>query len=76
MGYEFIPVNALDWGIIIGFLVFTLIVGIIVSKKAGESSEDFFLSGRSMPWWLLGFSMVATQRMNYLRRRIYNASVF
>ena len=43
MGYEFIPVNALDWGIIIGFLVFTLIVGIIVSKKAGESSEDFFL---------------------------------
>lgn len=60
MGYEFIPVNALDWGIIIGFLVFTLVVGIIVSKKAGESSEDFFLSGRSMPWWLLGFSMVAT----------------
>lgn len=58
--YEFIPVNAVDWGIIIGFLVLTLIVGIIVSKKAGDSSEDFFLSGRSMPWWLLGFSMVAT----------------
>ena len=29
MGYEFIPVNALDWGIIIGFLVFTLVVGIM-----------------------------------------------
>ena len=33
MGYEFIPVNALDWGIIIGFLVFTLVVGIIVSTS-------------------------------------------
>ena len=60
MPYEFIPVNATDWAIIIAFLGLTLIVGILVSKKAGESSEDFFLSGRSMPWWLLGFSMVAT----------------
>lgn len=32
----------------------------MVSKKAGSSSKEFFLSGRNMPWWLLGISMVAT----------------
>ena len=41
------------------FLIFT-IIGIIVSKSASKSGVDFFLSGRSMPWWLLGISMVAT----------------
>ncbi len=50
----------IDWGIIIGFLLFSLLIGVWASKSAGESSEDFFLSGRNMPWWLLGFSMVAT----------------
>ena len=34
-------------------------VGSLAVKKSGESAEDFFLSGRSMPWWLLGVSMVA-----------------
>ncbi|MEM1121499.1 MAG: sodium:solute symporter family protein [Bacteroidota bacterium] len=37
-----------------------MIVGIMVSKKAGDSVDDFFLSGRNMSWWLLGVSMVAT----------------
>ena len=41
------------------FLIFT-IIGIKVSKSASKSGVDFFLSGRSMPWWLLGISMVAT----------------
>jgi len=50
----------LDWIIIISFLLLTLLVGLIVSKKSGESSSQFFLSGRNMPWWLLGLSMVAT----------------
>ncbi|MDC1490189.1 Na+:solute symporter, partial [Flavobacteriaceae bacterium] len=34
--------------------------GIYVSKTSGKSANDFFLSGRTMPWWLLGLSMVAT----------------
>jgi len=52
--------NAVDWGIVIAFFVVSIMIGIITSKKAGKSSEDFFLSGRKMPWWLLGVSMVAT----------------
>jgi Na+/proline symporter len=36
------------------------IIGLIVSKKSAESSSQFFLSGRNMPWWLLGKSKVAT----------------
>jgi SSS family solute:Na+ symporter len=50
----------LDWIIIISFLLLTLLIGLIVSKKSGENSSEFFLSGRNMPWWILGLSMVAT----------------
>ena len=49
-----------DWYIVIGFISITIIIGVIVSKKSAESSNQFFLSGRNMPWWLLGISMVAT----------------
>ena len=50
----------LDWTIIAAFLIVTLVIGQWASKKAGRSVKDFFLSGRDMPWWLLGVSMVAT----------------
>ncbi len=49
-----------DWVSIIVFFVVSLAIGVIVSKKAGSSAAEFFASGRSMPWWLLGVSMVAT----------------
>lgn len=52
--------STLDWSIIIGFFIVTLLIGVFVAKSAGKSSADFFLSGRNMPWWLLGVSMVAT----------------
>ena len=52
--------HQIDWIIIFVFFLISLIIGIIVSKRAGKSSEEFFVSGRSMPWWLLGVSMVAT----------------
>ncbi|MFK7950481.1 MAG: sodium:solute symporter family protein [Saprospiraceae bacterium] len=52
--------STLDWSIVGGFLVISLLIGIIVSRQSGKSSADFFLSGRNMPWWLLGVSMVAT----------------
>ncbi|TPV31494.1 Na+:solute symporter [Paucihalobacter ruber] len=52
--------HTLDWFIIIFFLVLFAGIGIYVSKKAGKTSNEFFLSGRNMPWWLLGVSMVAT----------------
>lgn len=55
-----VALSTIDYVIIITFFTITLLIGIIVSKKSGESSSEFFLSGRTMPWWLLGLSMVAT----------------
>src|SRR5690554_7882511 len=52
--------TTLDYGIIIFFFLAVITIGIVVSRKSGKSSSEFFLSGRNMPWWLLGFSMVAT----------------
>ena len=50
----------IDWTIIATILSLSLAIGILVSRRAGASSSSFFLSGRNMPWWLLGASMVAT----------------
>ncbi|SFR57055.1 sodium:solute symporter family protein [Maribacter stanieri] len=52
--------STLDYTFIIVFFSLVLGIGIYVSKKSGKSSSEFFLSGRTMPWWLLGLSMVAT----------------
>ena len=52
--------SSLDWAILIAFFIILLSIGFIASKKAGNSVNEFFLSGRNMPWWLLGISMVAT----------------
>ena len=52
--------TTLDWEIIFLFFILTLAVGLWVARSAGRSTTDFFLSGRNMPWWLLGISMVAT----------------
>ena len=50
----------IDWLVIILYFVMVLVIGLLSSKQAGKSSAEFFLSGRNMPWWLLGLSMVAT----------------
>ncbi len=50
----------IDWLIISSFFILSLIIGVVVSKKSGKDITEFFLSGRKMPWWLLGISMVAT----------------
>ena len=50
----------IDWLIIFAFFAISLLIGILVSKKSGKDITEFFLSGRKMPWWLLGISMVAT----------------
>lgn len=52
--------STLDIVIVLLFFVVFLCVGIYFSKKSLTDSNSFFLSGRNMPWWLLGFSMVAT----------------
>ena len=53
-------ISTFDYALIIGFFSVVLLVGILVSKQSGKNTTEYFLSGRSMPWWLLGFSMVAT----------------
>src|SRR5690625_2210278 len=53
-------ITTLDWTIIGVLLSITLIIGFWASKQSGKSSDEYFLSGRNMPWWLLGISMVAT----------------
>ena len=50
----------IDIAIVAAFLLVSLAIGIAVSRRAGSSHTEFFLSGRKMPWWLLGVSMVAT----------------
>ncbi len=55
-----VSLSTLDYSLIITFFSIVLFIGIYVSKKSGKNSTEFFLSGRTMPWWLLGISMVAT----------------
>ena len=50
----------LDWTIILLFFLTFILRGLFTSKKSGKNSKEYFLSGRNMPWWLLGISMVAT----------------
>ncbi len=52
--------GATDWFVVAAFFAVTLGIGMAASRRAGSNSVEFFLSGRSMPWWLLGVSMVAT----------------
>ena len=55
-----VELSVLDITLILVFFAITLFIGIYVSKQSGKSASEYFLSGRNMPWWLLGVSMVAT----------------
>ena len=50
----------IDWAFIGAYAVFTVGVGVAFAKRAGKSVDEYFLSGRTLPWWLAGTSMVAT----------------
>lgn len=52
--------SSIDWGIILLFFGILLSIGWWASKTAGKNINEYFLGGRTMPWWLLGVSMVAT----------------
>jgi SSS family solute:Na+ symporter len=53
-------ITILDWSIIGMYLVISLGIGFIMSKRAGKNTSSFFLSGRNLPWYIAGTSMVAT----------------
>jgi len=54
------PLTLTDWVVIIGYLLVNLAIGIYYRRRASGNTEDFFVSGRDVSWWLAGTSMVAT----------------
>ncbi len=54
------PLTAVDWLVIIGYLLANLLIGVYYRRRASGNTEEFFISGRDVSWWLAGTSMVAT----------------
>jgi Na+/proline symporter len=52
--------TAIDWAIVASYFLLSTVIGLMFTKRGGESLNEYFLSGRSVPWWLAGASMVAT----------------
>ena len=52
--------TALDYGVIGLYLAFATGVGLYASRRVAGSTTEYFVAGRSLPWWLAGSSMVAT----------------
>jgi SSS family solute:Na+ symporter len=52
--------TTLDWIVVASYALVAVTVGLYFARRAGQETSEFFLGGRSMPWWLLGTSMVAT----------------
>jgi Na+/proline symporter len=50
----------IDWLIVLLYLIVTMAMGLYLSRQGSKSLADFFVSGRSLPWWLAGISMAAT----------------
>src|SRR5246500_2227436 len=54
------PLTSIDWLVIIGYLLANLLISVYYRRRASGNTEEFFVSGRSVSWWLAGTSMVAT----------------
>ena len=54
------PLTATDWIVIVGYLLINLAISIYYRRRASGNTEEFFVSGRDVSWWLAGTSMVAT----------------
>jgi solute:Na+ symporter, SSS family len=52
--------TTLDWALIAAYFLASLLIGLYYSRRGGKDVGEYFLSGRSLPWWLAGTSMVAT----------------
>ncbi|PYT47694.1 MAG: sodium:proline symporter [Acidobacteria bacterium] len=55
-----LTLSAVDWAAIVGYLLITLFLGLYFRGRSAKSTEDYFVSGRNVSWWLAGTSMVAT----------------
>src|SRR6202158_4152047 len=54
------PLTSTDWIVIVGYLLVNLMIGLYYRRRASGNTEEFFISGRDVSWWLAGTSMVAT----------------
>src|SRR3954453_15430286 len=52
--------TSLDWTIVVISIAISFAPAILLARRAGRSTAEFFTSGRAAPWWLIGVSMVAT----------------
>src|SRR5438034_10042173 len=48
-----------DWSIVALYFLFNVAVGLYYKRRAGRDTAEYFLSGRNVPWWLAGSSLVA-----------------
>jgi solute:Na+ symporter, SSS family len=55
-----LQLSFIDWTVVALYFLFNLAIGLYYKSRAGKSMDEFFLSGRNIPWWLAGTSMVAT----------------
>ena len=54
------PFTLLDYTVIAGYLLLMIVVGYLAQKRGQKNLEEYFTSGKNLPWWLIGISMVAT----------------
>src|ERR1700683_750649 len=54
------PLTATDWIVIVGYLLVNLLISMYYRRRSSGNTEEFFVSGRDVSWWLAGTSMVAT----------------
>jgi SSS family solute:Na+ symporter len=54
------PLTWLDWAVVVSYFLVNILIGLHYKNRASKSLEEFFVSGRDVPWWLAGTSMVAT----------------
>jgi SSS family solute:Na+ symporter len=52
--------SMVDWLVIVAYFTFNICIGLYLRKRATTSTEDYFVGGRKVTWWLAGTSMVAT----------------
>ena len=53
-------ISSVDWAIVAAYFLLSAGIGLYFTKRGGESLDQYFLSGRQVPWWLAGTAMVAT----------------
>jgi solute:Na+ symporter, SSS family len=55
-----VTLSVIDWAIVAAYFIFSAAIGFAFTRRGGESLNEYFISGRKVPWWLAGASMVAT----------------